>query len=443
MNIQLDKQDNGTAYIAVTVEPADYDEKVAKELKKLRKEANIPGFRPGMVPQSLINKKFRKNVMAEETYRTSYDLAADYFKKEGIEVVGDMIPSEKQGTLDFDNGTSFEYCYKIGIAPEVKVELSSKDKVKKPVIKATDEMIKNYSENFLRRFAEFKDVDEISSDEMLTINLQNEDMKIEDANLSLVSLSEEKRKEYSGKKVSDKVKVNIEELYPGKKQRAAILSLKEEELDSVKPDFELEITKIQKLTNPELDADLFDKAFPEKDVTTVEQFNEKMTSELNNMLNSQTKWGFWNSIREYILNKVNISLPDEFLKEWLFLINEGKFTHEDIEKEYPKFQKMLAWDLVQKTIVKDNGLKIDQDLLKTEAKNAVLEQYRYYGINNIPEEELESIANDMLKDKEQAKNILEQATERIIMDTILTKISVSEKEMTPDEYAESQKKDAE
>lgn len=71
MNIVRENLEDLTTLLKVTVGEADYNEAVDKSLRTYRRKANIPGFRPGMVPMSIINKMYRKGVVAEEAYRTA------------------------------------------------------------------------------------------------------------------------------------------------------------------------------------------------------------------------------------------------------------------------------------------------------------------------------------------------------------------------------------
>ena len=68
MNIVRENLEDLTTLLKVTVGEADYNEAVDKSLRTYRRKANIPGFRPGMVPMSIINKMYRKGVVAEEAY---------------------------------------------------------------------------------------------------------------------------------------------------------------------------------------------------------------------------------------------------------------------------------------------------------------------------------------------------------------------------------------
>ena len=62
MNITFENADKINGLMTMTIEKADYEEKVNKTLKEYRKKANFPGFRPGMVPMGMIKKQFGTQV---------------------------------------------------------------------------------------------------------------------------------------------------------------------------------------------------------------------------------------------------------------------------------------------------------------------------------------------------------------------------------------------
>ena len=206
MNITRENREGQVSVIKVTVGEADYKEAVDKKLREYRRKANVPGFRPGMVPMSLINKMYRKGVVAETAYKTASDAVFEYIDKEKIDYVGDVLPSDEQGAFDFDNNTEHEFVFEIGLAPEVEIDLSDKDKLTRYKIKVSDEMRSGFRSNFLRRYGRLVDVEEVTSDEAITGKLDNGEITVEEGYVGLISLGEEARKPFIGKK---QIKISV------------------------------------------------------------------------------------------------------------------------------------------------------------------------------------------------------------------------------------------
>lgn len=434
MNVVRENLENQTALLRVTVGEADYKEQVDKQLKDYKRKANVPGFRPGMVPMGIIIKMYRKGLVADNAYRKATDSAFEYIKENNIETVGDLMPSEKQAELDFENGTDFEFVFEIGLAPEVELGLSKKNSVTKYVIEPNDDMRKGFRSNYMRRFGKLVDVDEVVDDEALTGTLTQGDEKIEDAYVGLISMDEEARKPFIGKKVGDTVEVDVNEIYKTPSQRASILGVKEDELEGMDPKYTFTITQIRKFAEPELNEEFFKLAFPAGDVTTAEQFDAKIDEQVRAELAKETDFKFTADLRKYLLEKANLNLPEEFLKNWLYQVNEGKFTMEDIEKEFPQFLDMIRWDLIRRKVMKDNNLEITQDDVKAEAKEVAMMQFQYYGMHTVADDMLENFVGSILGNKEEVRKIYDKVGERKVVEAVSEQIKINEKSVTPEEF---------
>ena len=434
MNITREQREGGISVLKVVVNEADYGQAVDNQLREYKRKANIPGFRPGMVPMGIVKKMYGKATVAEQSYRIASNSVFEYLQKEKIDYVGDVIPSDEQN-IDFDNSAEFEFVFEIGEAPKIEVELSAKDKITYNKIKVDKKMHNDYRSNYLRRYGRLVDVDKVANDEALNVTLDNGDMRIEEAYVGLISMSDEERKAFKGKKVGYKTKVNINELYKKPEQRAAILSVKQEELESINPEFELEITKIRRFSDPELNEEFFKMAFPAGNVTSEEELDKFIDSEIERELKRECDFMFVNTVRNFIIEKVALNMPEEFLKRWLYVINEGKFTREEIEKDFPAFVKMFTWNYLQKHFITEGDLKVSADEAKAEAMTFAQMQFAQYGMPSAPQDMLENFAKQIMDNKEQLQKIYEKLYEEKVVEYIRSKVKVTEKAISADDFA--------
>ncbi|WP_302365886.1 trigger factor [uncultured Alistipes sp.] len=435
MKIVREQREQNTSLIRVTVGQEDYREEVEKALREYKRKANIPGFRPGMVPMGIIKKMYGKGVLAEQSYRKASNSVFEYLQKENIDYLGDVIPSEEQGAFDFDSGTEFEFVFEIGEAPELKLDLSEKDKLTYYKIKIDKKMHEDFRSNYLRRYGRLVDADAVTSDEALSVTLDNGEMKVEDAYVGLISMPEEERKPFIGKKVGDKMTVNVNELYRTPSQRAAVLQVKEGELEHIKPEFELEITRIRKFAEPELNEVFFKMAFPAGNVTTAEQFEAFIDEQIASELRRESDYLFTLEVRDYLVKKADLKMPEAFLKRWLYTINEGKFTMEEIEKDFDQFLKMFTWNYIQKQIIKQENITVSADEATAEAKAFAQAQFAQYGMPSAPDDMLAGYAKQILENKEQGQKIYEKLYETKVVEAVKAKIKVSEKSVSAEEFA--------
>ncbi len=434
MNIVRENRDDLTALIKVTVDEADYAPAVDKTLREYKRKANIPGFRPGMVPMGIINKMYRKGAVAEEAYRTASKSCFDYLEKEKIDYMGDVMPSDEQKEFDFDNDTSYEFVFEIGLAPAVNIELGAKDKITRYTIKADKEMYENYRSNFLRKFGRLVDTEKVEKEEALTVTLDNETMNVADAYVGLISMNDEERKPFIGKKVGDTMDVNVNELYKNPAQRAAILQVKENELEGINPNFKLTINKIRKFAEPELNEEFFKMAFPDGSVKDDKGLETFLYEQIARDLGRETDYLFTLDMHKLLLGKADLKLPEDFLKRWLFRINEGKFTMEQIEKDFDQFLDMMRWNLIQKHYVDTLEIKVTPEDALEEAKALTLMQFAQYGMSQVSDDMLNGYANQILSNKEESRKIYEKLYEHKVIEALTPIIKVTDKEVSAEEF---------
>ena len=435
MKITREQREAGTSVLKVLVAEADYAEAVDKMLRDYKRKANVPGFRPGMVPMGIVRKMYGKGAVAEQSYRIASNSVFEYLQKEGIDYVGDVIPSEEQGDFDFENNTEHEFIFEIGEAPKIEMELTKEDKLTYNKIKIEEKMVEGYKDNYLRRYGRLVDVEKVEKDEALTVVLDNGEMRIEDAYVGLISMSDEERAIFLGKKVGDKMDVDVNELYKSASQRASILQVKEDELETINPKFSLEIKQIRQFANPELNEEFFKMAFPAGNITSEEELNKFLEAEIETELKRESDYLFTIRVRNFLMEKAGLQMPEAFLKRWLFTINEGKFTMEDIEKDFDGFVKMFTWNYIQKHFIQSAELRVSQEEAEAEAKEFAKAQFAQYGMPSAPEEMIANFSKQILENKEQSQKIYEKLYELKVVEYVKSQIKVSNKSVSSEEFA--------
>ncbi len=435
MKITREQREVGTSVLKVLVNEKDYSEAVDKMLREYKRKANIPGFRPGMVPMGVVRKMYGKSAVAEQSYKIASNSVFEYLQKEGIDYVGDVIPSDEQGDFDFENNTEHEFMFEIGEAPKVEVEFTKEDKLVYNKIKTDKKMLSAYKDNYLRRYGRLVEVKKVKKDEALTVALDNGGISVDDAYVGLISMSDEERAAFVGKKVGDKMEVDVNELYKSASQRASILKVKEEELASINPKFTLEIKQIRQFANPELNEEFFKMAFPAGNITTEEELDNFLAAEIETEMGRESDYLFTIRVRNFLMEKAALQMPAEFLKRWLYVINEGKFSKEDIEKDFDAFLKMFTWNYIQKHFIQTYELRVSEQEAEAEAKEFAKAQFAQYGMPSAPEEMIANFAKQILENKEQGQKIYEKLYVLKVVEYVKTQIKVTNKAVTSEEFA--------
>ncbi len=445
MNISRDNIDELNVVLKLELAKEDYDERVINVLKDYKKKANIPGFRPGKVPFGMINKMYRKPVLVEEINKLVSESVSKYLVDEKLNILGEPLPHEgDQKPIDWDTDESFEFKFDLGMAPEIDVNLTGKDKVPYYNIKVDDSLIDKYVESYAAKFGENIHVEKIEEKDLLTVsveqldaegNVLEEGLKNDEARVSVEIIKDKKIKDaFLQSKKGDSVVVDIKKAYPNYTEIASILKLKTEDAANVSGNFKFNINEIQRFINAEVNQELFDKIYGEGTVKDEKEFRAKVSEEAAQGLKRDSDYKFRIDVKDALVKKFKQKLPDEFLKRWLFAINEGKFTMEEIEKDFDKFTEDLKWQLIKDKIAKENEIKIDEADIKAAAIDNARMQFSYYGMNNVPDEHLEAFAQRTMEDQEQIRKIAEGKMEDKIIEHARTVIKIDEKDITAEKF---------
>ncbi len=443
MNITRKDIDAVNATLTIEVKKADYAEKVETQLRNYRKKANIPGFRPGMVPVGLVKKMYGKAVEAEEINKLVSDALFGYIKENNINALGEPLPNESQAKIDFDNQEDFEFQFDLGIAPEIDIKLSAKDKIKYYQIALTDEMVENQIKSYTGRFGSYIQAESVEEADVLKGELlemsgkkvNEAGHKVEDAVLCPKYMKNDKQKAlFIGKKIGDVVVFNPKKAFENEAEIASLLKMSKDEVHAIDADFQMTISGITRYEESPVDQSLFDKVFGEGEVNSEEEFVAKIKESIQKNLDADGDYKFSMDAREAIIKKLDgVVFPDTFLKRWLLASND-KMTEEIVESDYPKMLEDLKWQLAKDKIANDSEVKIEFEDVEAFAKKIAQAQFAQYGMNNVPDEVLAGYAKDMLKDEKSIRNMMDGALNDKVVATIKAAVKLDAKEISMDDF---------
>ncbi len=444
MNITKENIDELNATLKIKLEQEDYEEKVNKVLKDYRKKAKIDGFRPGNVPMGLVKKMYGKSVLAEEINKILSESITKHIINEKLNILGEPLPSIKeQQTIDWDNQTEFEFAFDIALSPEFELNLTKRDKITYYDIDVAKDLIDKTIESHAKFFGTSEKVEVVEDNEMLKGDIEqvDKDGKIieggiskEDVFLSLQIMKDEQiKKTFIGANVNQIIAFNIKKAYPNATEISAMLDIPKEEAEKIDSNFLFTIKEITKFESADINQELFDKVYGEENVKSIEEFRTKIREEIKKDFNEQSNYKLLIDVKDKLVKKTNLALPDEFLKRWLLLSNK-ELTQEILDKDYSNFQKDLQWQLIKDKIVKAYEIKVTEEDILEEAKKITLLQFRQYGMRNMPEEQLETYAKHFLEKPEDKRKIVDSKLGKKITEFVKETIKVENKELTFDEF---------
>lgn len=446
MNVIRQEVNEQTALLTVQVTPADYQGKVTASLEKYRKQAKVPGFRPGKVPMGLVQKQYGKAVLAEEMNKLVSDALYQYVQENKLEILGNPIPKEDVEVKgDFNNPGDFEFTYEIGYSPAINIELNGKTKFDYVKVKIDDELLNKQIDDLRRRYGKLVSVEKVGETDMILgqfVEL-NDDETIKEGGImhssttSMEFVEDKKvKKSLVGKAKGDKIIVSATTLTRGDRDKAAMLGIKEEELVNHSDKYQLTINDIKQMELAELNQDLFDKLFGPGTIDSEKALRERIAADLDQMFANDSDRLLTRSVYRELVDKTPVSLPDDFLKRWIRLSNEKPITQEQIDAEYDNYAKDLKWQLIQGHIFKSNDIQLDHKDAIEYTKGLIVNQYAQYGIPAPEDAELTAQASKALTNREEANRIYDMLAEAKLTEFFKNTVKLANKEVSYDDFVE-------
>ena len=434
MNIVKNQIDELNIQLTVTVAHDDYAEAEKKELQRCKRTAEFKGFRKGMVPMSLIQKVYGERVLGEVVNKVLSDSINNFVKENNIKMVGEALPSEDQPEIEWKSGNDFTFKFDIATTSEVNFELSKDDKVKVYEIKVSAEAKKEMKDNLLRQFGSLTDAEQAGEDDFVIVDFAQEGKTVEGSYVGVKNVEGEAKPKFLGAKVGDQFDVNVNEAFTNESDRAYMLKVKKEELASLAPEFHVTVKEVKTFAPAEENQETYDKIFGENQVHNAEEFDKAVTARLEENYKQESDYKLSKDLREYLVKKADIKLPEEFLKRWLFNINDGKFSKEEIEKEAPAFFEDFRWQMVRGYIMQKFDLKIEEKDVHEAAQAYVAYQYASYGMGNVPEAILKDSVARVLQDENTSRRIVENVEATKVIEAVKGAVTLKAEKVSVEDF---------
>ena len=296
MDISVQELTSVDKEITIKANREDLADKFNSAYKKYQNQIQMPGFRPGRVPLSIIKKRFGKDIELEEIQKYVEETFEQKIVPE-YEPVGES----KMLDLEWEDG-ELEVKFKIGAKPEFDLVDLSTIEVDKMVHDVTDEEVEEEIERMLEKQGNWEEVDEkITSEHRVVVDAATLDQNDEPVEGEVdedqkIDLSDEGSKEFlealEGKKAGDKVKMEVGE---------------EDEKDK----FEIHVKKVEKKEEAEL-TDEFAKEQSEGEAKNVDELKSYIKSRMQQYYDESSKELFQQEVRKELTSAHDFEIPDVF-----------------------------------------------------------------------------------------------------------------------------------
>jgi len=445
MNIKFENPDKVNGLLTITVEENDYKDRVEKALKDYRRRANIPGFRPGNAPMSLVKRQVGNSVLANEVNKVVDEAFSKFLQENDVNVLGTPLPAEKMEPVDLDKEPPYVFAFDIAVAPEVSVALSGRDKVDYYNITVDDKMIDDQVDMYASRAGHNESAKKYADGDLLKGDLRELDangntkeggITVEAAMLSPKYIkADDQKKIFKGCKPGDILTFNPKKAYPESLgEMAALLKIKREEAENVDSDFSFQVTEVMHYVKAEVNQELFDQVFGKDAVKSEKEFRDMIATQLKAQFARESDYRFLQDVRTHCEKKAGkIELPDELLKRVLKANNESA-DDAKVEENYKNEKPALIWHLIKQKLVKDQSIELSADDLKAAAKDVTRMQFAQYGMSNVPDELIEKYADEMLNNRDQVSRLQEVCIDNKLTAKLKTVVKLNEKDITIEEF---------
>ena len=444
MNVTATNHDEVSALLTVTLDKSDYKEKVEKQLINYAKNAQVPGFRKGKVPLSMVRKQYEAGIAFEEINKQVSEGLNNYVTEKKLRLVGQPVP---QPVEEMDhNAEQLSVGFEVGYEPDFTIDLA-KYEAPHYKVEASDKEINQSIENMQKRFAEQVPQEEIGDDTTVAVEITQviEEGAEGEHNHAPKQISVDIAKKVAfdlikGLKKDESLKVSKADLEKNE-ELAKELSFSKEEVEQLHHDqIEVTVKEFFKLNLAELNQELFDKVYGEGTIKTEEELKAKVKGELDEYFQQNADVHFVNKVLAQINEKEEVKLPETFLIKWLVFSNENVKTEEQAKEILETEKNQLKYQILEGKLMNDNEITLDYADVLGQAEQLVRNQLAMYGIHHLPDEEVQKYAADMLKDQEQVRQISSEVGMAKLKDVILEKATKKETKISHDEFLEELKK---
>ena len=433
MKIEQNRIDDLNLELTLAVTSEDYADSRKKKLNDYRKKAEIKGFRKGMVPMSLIEKMYGQSALADSVNDVIATALNNFITENNLRVLGEPLPAENQPETDWTVGNDFTFKFDMALNPEISFELSKEDEVVYYTITVTEAAKKEMKENLLKQYGSLEEGAEAKADDFIIVDFEQGDMKVEGTYVALRNVSEAARASFVGVKAGDVLDVNVNEAFENETDRSSMLKVSKEEMAALDPMFKMTVKNVKTFVNAPATEETFEKIFG---VKTEAEFEAKIEEKIRAEYAQEADFRFGKDAKDYLLAKADVKVAEKFLKRWVYVINEGKFSMEDIEKDWDFFIADYKWQMVRGYLMNKYGVKVEEADLLASAKGFAAYQFAMYGMNNVPDEQLEAFAKNILSQEEQGRRILDKVEDDKTFDAVREVVTLKKKKISVEKFRE-------
>jgi len=440
--------------ISVTIATTDYLPGFQKALKNYSKNANLPGFRKGMVPAGLVKKMYGENIFSDEILRTAGTEVEKYLSEAKLKFFGRPLPIDNGTSYRFDMNAPQDYTFdfEIGLQPEFTIPaIEGGAAIDAWKVIVTSEMIDEEVEKVRYRAGKMSDIDTIAhQDDVINVtflpNGAAADAEGKKTNSLLVKyFSPDAQAKLMGRAVNDTIEIVLGSAFDEKLLPAILKDLGLEPTDESAKElyYNMTIDKIGHVEKAILDAGLFDDIYKGAGITSEEDFRERLKTEIQTYWDQQGRNKLHNDMFEILVHETPIEIPTAFMKRWLAEGGETPKSAEQVEKEWSGFDHSMRWEIICSKIANENGISVSREEIEQGIRMSVKQYFAQMGMMadiDTEAEWMQGIVDKQLKDRKATEEIYNQVMTEKLFGFLESKFAVNMHEVPLDQFLKAPSK---
>ena len=428
--------------INLILEKDDYINQFEKQLKDLKRKANLKGFRPGMVPIQLLKNLYGKGVLLEEINKIVSEKINNYIKESKIKIIGEPKPEKNEiEKLDINNLKNFIFDFKVGHLSDFKLDSFKKSqKFTLNTIKVDKKTIQETIENLKTQYADVNNLKEVTSKSSVYCEISFND-KTKKGLLDLEKLDKVESKKIIGKKSDESILINLKKLSKNNNDSLSQIIGESIELNKFPEKVSIKIESIIERTPAKINQSFFDKIFGVGKIKNKKEFENEIRKSVEFNYLKETEFFLNKEIEKKILSKNKIEVPKKYVKEWISNNNDEETSKKLLNEDFDNYCNQIRWSYIVDEIIDSNKIKVENSEIEEMAKNQIQHQLMSSGMQNMNKDIDKFVDNYLRHNKgENYLKIFNQLKSNKVYNHIKEKVTITKKSITFDKFKDIAKK---
>lgn len=423
MNIKHENVPGQLQEVTIEINKEDYAAKLDAALKKQRRTAQVPGFRPGNAPMGMIKKMYEKTLMVQEIDNIVNSEMDKFMKDNEVRYIFEPLPVENKSKVNFDEPDHFEFVYEYALAPEVNIDYAKLPKVVDFTIVPTDEERSNFINQLRERHGNYVTPETVEITDSVSVKYGED----KEGFFFMRDLTDAAQKKFVGKKKEESVTLSLRKAFTNETVLARFLKVDAKDLEAENEyKYKLAIKHIGRIEPAELNDEFFKKAYPDGSVKNEKELNAVADKVILDQYQPELNRQFMNDAIEMLIDNVNVELPDDFIKRYI-LLTQKDMTAETLEEKYNDYKRAFQWQILEGKVVEGSDIKVEMEDVKNYFREYFIKNY--FGNFNADDvkDRVEELVKQSMENREYVKSVYDMLFDEKLTELLRSKLNIDHK----------------